>query len=669
MLLRYGGTACPGYEDPYLNESGDHLMRLRLSFLVLLCLGMVCQGSAQTRDVVQLPWNNWSFHLGNDPRCAAVSDPGCVWQAPGTPKPPEGEIWQRTEITLPEAVRAVPQLGLLMQGEWPVYEVFLNGSLIGGSGSFQRRSGPQDSRAIFPFSPSVAPGGVLVVTVHALNLRTALDPMNFTPKIAPMDRIGAIKDEDTLGNLSAFWQLYLYYLIMLAVGIVFLVMFGLDRNSRENLWLGLNLFGLGCLCTGNLATVIDMGISSTVAQAIFYSWNALFATMIIEFSFALMQKPVWLIFRLVEGCGLLFGIQWLYLLPLPDSIFWPFVAWSEYFYFAFRTSLMLAAVARLLPLPLCFKNRLPEMRLIGACLLFISIAAEWRHISSLWVHTAAHEIYFGTPNFQFLSLSYALFAIVMLVAMSARFRRVQRKSQAVQQELAAASAVQQLLLSSSAPSTSIYTLDTVYLPAGEVGGDFFHVVSDPGRDGSLLIVVGDVSGKGLQAALTVSTIIGALRGCREMRPSSVLAHLNRVLCGQIAGFATCCAAYVESSGRVIIANAGNHAPYCSGEELPTLPGLPLGIVKDVIYEETVHSVTPEDRLTFVSDGVVEAQNDDGELFGFERTRGVSARSAGAIAQAARDFGQNDDITVLTLTWPSRVAEIISETSVPASTSA
>jgi hypothetical protein len=640
-------------------------MRLRLSALVLLlCLGMTCQGGAQTRDVVEVPWNSWSFHMGNDPRCAAVADPGCAWQAPGTPKPPEGEIWQRVEITLPEALRGVPQLGLLMQGEWPVYEVYLNGSLIGGSGSFQRRRGPQNSRAIFPFSPSAAPGGRLVVTVHALNLRTALDPMNFTPKIAPMDRIGAIKDQDTLGNLSAFWLVYLSYLIMLSVGIVFLVLYGLDLKWRENLWLGLNLFGLGCLCIGNLATVIDIGIPSTVAQVIFYFWNGLFATMIIEFSFAFMRKPVWLVFRVVELCGLLVWIQLLYLLPLPDSIFWPFVGWSEYFYFAFRTSLMLAALARLVPLPLCFKSRLPEMRWIGACLLFISIAAEWRHISSLLVRTVPHEIYFGTPNYQFLSYSYALFAIVMLAAMTARF---QRKSQIVRQELAAASAVQQLLLSSSVPLTSSYRIETVYLPAGEVGGDFFHVASCPGADGSLLIVVGDVSGKGLQAALTVSTIIGALRGCSERRPSSVLAHLNNILLGHITGFVTCCAAYVESNGRICIANAGSQAPYCAGEEVPTLPGLPLGLVKGSAYEETVHSLSPEDRLTFVSDGVVEAQDDSGELFGFERTRIVSREPAKAIAQAARDFGQNDDITVLTLTRLSPDAAIVSESTVLLST--
>jgi serine phosphatase RsbU (regulator of sigma subunit) len=78
-----------------------------------------------------------------------------------------------------------------------------------------------------------------------------------------------------------------------------------------------------------------------------------------------------------------------------------------------------------------------------------------------------------------------------------------------------------------------YAVESVYLPAQQVGGDFFQVL--PGEDGSLLIVVGDVSGKGLKAAMTVSTIVGALRGCTMRKPAKVLAYLNRILYGQISG--------------------------------------------------------------------------------------------------------------------------------------
>ncbi|MGB7266864.1 MAG: PP2C family protein-serine/threonine phosphatase [Terracidiphilus sp.] len=628
-------------------------MRSRLSvLLLLLCLAIARKGNGQMPDVERLPWSQWSFHVGNDPRCAAADDPGCVWQGPSSPNRPfQGEIWQRVEITLPQPLRTEQQLGLLVQGEWPVYEVYLNGRLIGRSGSFEKRRGPQNSRAIFSFSPDIAPAGRLVVAIHAQNLRTALDPMDFTPAIAPMDRIGAVMAEDTLVNLHECWQIYFCYLIMLSVGLVFLVLFALDRQARENLWLGLNLCSLGCLCLGNFATAIDVGMSSMTAMAIYFTLNAWMAAIIVEFSFSLMRRRVWFVFRLVEICGFLFAIQLVLLLPVPGSVYEAVARLTPFLYLCFRTVVMLTAIARLVPLPLCFRSPLPEMRWIGACLLFITVTAESRHVTSIWARSSALGPYFGASTFNFLSYSYALFAIVMLAAMTVRFRRIQHRSQIMERELAAASAMQQLLLSRPSSSTPVFDLETVYLPDGEVGGDFFHIIpaDNDASNGALLIVVGDVSGKGLQAAMTVSTIIGALRGCTLRSPAAVLAYLNRVLVGHVTGFVTCCVTHADGDGTVRIANAGNPAPYCNGEEVHTLPGLPLGMIEDATYDETSYQIAPQDTLTFVSDGVIEATGPAGELFGFARTRAMSTRSASAIAEAARNFGQHDDITVLTIT--------------------
>jgi len=98
-----------------------------------------------------------------------------------------------------------------------------------------------------------------------------------------------------------------------------------------------------------------------------------------------------------------------------------------------------------------------------------------------------------------------------------------------------------------------------------------------------------------------------------------------------------------------MANAGHLSPYLRGEEIPVNPGLPLGIAAGIQYSETHFQLEPGDMLTLMSDGVVEAMNSDGELYGFERTRTISTQSAGTIATAAQAFGQEDDITVLTLT--------------------
>jgi serine phosphatase RsbU (regulator of sigma subunit) len=236
---------------------------------------------------------------------------------------------------------------------------------------------------------------------------------------------------------------------------------------------------------------------------------------------------------------------------------------------------------------------------------------------------------------------------IISVLMLRRFLQGQRQREQWKLEMEQAQHVQQLLIPAAPPLTPGFTVESVYLPAQQVGGDFFQVL--PADDGSLLIVVGDVSGKGLKAAMTVSAIIGALRGCTLRKPSEVLAHLNRVLHGQITGFATCAAALIDPEGEVRLANAGNLAPYRNGEELPIDSGLPLGIVAESDYSETTYHLEPGDRLTFVSDGVVEATNQKKELFGFDRTQAISNQSATVIAAAAQEFGQSDDISVLSVT--------------------
>jgi serine phosphatase RsbU (regulator of sigma subunit) len=150
--------------------------------------------------------------------------------------------------------------------------------------------------------------------------------------------------------------------------------------------------------------------------------------------------------------------------------------------------------------------------------------------------------------------------------------------------------------------------------------------------------------------MTVSAVIGALRSTPPVSPAWILSALNYGLSGQLhGGFVTCCAARITQDGMVTIANAGHLSPYRNGAEVEVEPGIPLGIFAGAEYEETQFTLNPGERLTFMTDGVVEARNASGELFGFERTLRVSNSGAVAIAQAAKDFGQEDDITVLSVT--------------------
>jgi hypothetical protein len=214
-------------------------------------------------------------------------------------------------------------------------------------------------------------------------------------------------------------------------------------------------------------------------------------------------------------------------------------------------------------------------------------------------------------------------------------------------ELHAASTVQQLLLQSASRPTPGFHVDSVYLPASEVGGDFFFVSSAP--DGSLTAIVGDVSGKGLTAAMRVAMILGVLSGETSHEPGTILFGLNNALIAQgLLGFTTACCIRIGLSGEYALANAGHIAPYISGRELDTPPALPLGLIADQSYELVHGQLAPDERLVLMSDGVPEARGATGELYGFERLNDLTLMPALEIAEAARVFGQEDDITVLTL---------------------
>ena len=154
----------------------------------------------------------------------------------------------------------------------------------------------------------------------------------------------------------------------------------------------------------------------------------------------------------------------------------------------------------------------------------------------------------------------------------------------------------------------------------------------------------------MKAALLVSVIVGALRNRRSDQPAEVLRELNSVLADHSeGGFTTCCCALFVPDGTLTIANAGHLAPYRNGAEIETPPGLPLGVVRDAAWEETGITLQPGDRMVWVSDGVLEARDNKRALLGFERTQELASRSASEIARAAEQFGQEDDITVVSIT--------------------
>jgi serine phosphatase RsbU (regulator of sigma subunit) len=117
-----------------------------------------------------------------------------------------------------------------------------------------------------------------------------------------------------------------------------------------------------------------------------------------------------------------------------------------------------------------------------------------------------------------------------------------------------------------------------------------------------------------------------------------------------SGFTTALALRLDPDGTLTAANAGHVAPYANGKELEIDNGLPLGITAAAAYTNSTLHLESGTTLTLLTDGVVEAQNAKGELFGFDRAAQISSNPAQNVAEAAQTFGQQDDITVLTLTF-------------------
>ncbi len=243
--------------------------------------------------------------------------------------------------------------------------------------------------------------------------------------------------------------------------------------------------------------------------------------------------------------------------------------------------------------------------------------------------------------------------------------RIERER--VEQELRVARRIQQASLPKEVPTLEGWQISPNYRPAREVGGDFydFHLLSE----GRLGLVVGDATGKGVPAALVMSTTCGMLqlatRAFGSPSPGEVLGQVNETLLARIPSntFVTCFYAILEpESGTVRYANAGHDLPYLhrngEAEELRAR-GIPLGIMPGMSYEEGEVSLAEGNCVLFYSDGLVEAHNPKGEIFGFPRLRALVAKHGEEnslektllrelYSFVAEGWEQEDDITLLTL---------------------
>jgi PAS domain S-box-containing protein len=245
----------------------------------------------------------------------------------------------------------------------------------------------------------------------------------------------------------------------------------------------------------------------------------------------------------------------------------------------------------------------------------------------------------------------------------AREQEVVKERERIEQELRVARMIQHTLLPKSLPELEAYKIAVHYQPAREVGGDFYDLLQLP--DGRLGLIVGDVSGKGVPAAIVMAITRTMLRSAYHLgSPGEILKKVNDDLFPDIPPnvFVTCLAALLDNkTGRLQYANAGHDPPFvrhAGGVGKLRATGMPLGLMAGMTYEQKEITLQPGENVLLYSDGLAEAHSQHHEMFGFPRIeKFVGAHSEGAelidsllveLEQfTGEDWEQEDDITLLT----------------------
>lgn len=601
------------------------------------------QWSSGTVDVT----DGWRVHAGDDLEWAQPGLDDSAWQTVNLDElgaAQNGWRWFRLRVKLPHGHR---HEHLLIAGGEGAYQAFVNGHAIEDARLEPWYAVKRPVEEVIPLRDDVD-DVTLALRTHATQMYTIWHlPLFLTVDVGSADAIDNERISFESQRLYSAIPSMIVNLIVLLAGIGAFALYRSQRGHAEYLWLGLYLALLG-VANGLLycsnAGLISLALNNLFADPLIYICTA--AQIQFTFSFAgLRVSWTWRNYEYLLFVG-----------PVLSS--GGTLGWLPNISYVLIEALMILPAALLLPVLLLVWNRrgnreagwliVPSLLPAATTALFdvgsASLFTGWGKLDFL-----ANPIPLGPVPLQISDIGDFLFVLAIGVVMFFRFARVSREQTRVAAELEAAREIQQRLVPAELPEVRGYALEAAYFPAQEVGGDFYQVLEQP--DGAQLVVVGDVSGKGLKAAMTGTLALGALRALsREaLRPAAMLTRLNQqmVETGE-GGFITCVCLRMGRDGALTMANAGHVAPYRNCEELPVEQSLPLGIVAGVTYEDDAIRLEPGERMTLMSDGVVEARDAHGVLFGFERTRAISGERAEAIAAAARQHGQEDDITVVTV---------------------
>jgi hypothetical protein len=653
-----------------------------LWLLLILCLPAATATHAQTLTAaypgkgVFTTTGNWRFHLGDDPRWLAPTFDDSAWEQLSADEPwgaqthpgYTGFAWYRRQIDI---ANVTGPLSIYVPPIESAYELTFNGQRIGGFGQLPPHAvwAPNPVSNVFPLPKPDATGhlrGVLTLRVWKAMLAST-DPIDGGGLNGPP----LIGDSKLLANTLALQETkrerrdlirIIQNAVFFIVAAIALGMWAFDRSRKLHLWLGIFLLGFAGQFEASFPALWRLEVfdwAQLYLNAIYAAINLGF-WMLILVLFGLDRERLWRRTTAILAAVYLLA----YAVDTTTTFYWasswPPLRSIDAFTTAIYTILPLYLFI-LLAAGLRRRRDLTLLPTVLACAALqtytlivtaVGQGAQFTHLNFQKIFTAA-TIHLGPYNF---NVNGQLQAIVLVTLVATIYReQIRERSRRlfVESELRSAQEIQSVLVPEATPSIPGFDITSLYWPAGEVGGDMFQVIPSPAGD--VLIILADVSGKGLKAAMTVSLLVGAVRTLADTttNPLNLLNGLNKRLIGRSnGGFSTCLVLHVSSTGLVTLANAGHLPPHLNGLAIPMEGSLPLGLIPGAEFPVSHLQLNEGDDLTLYTDGVLEAQRETtGELFGFDRTHALLATrpSVQTIAETARTFGQADDITVIKIT--------------------
>jgi hypothetical protein len=613
----------------------------------------------------------WQFHLGDDPAWASPGFDDSSWEQLSASKPwgaqthpnTEGFGWYRLHIAF--APDAPGSIALLVPNVDDSYQVYWNGRMVGTFGKVPPQANLWQNPEPRSFDLGPTESGVLAVRVWKDGFGSfdsgQQGGFESPPILGSPRAVAAALDSWNynwlLGQQLNFAFNSLYALVAL---ICFIVWFR-DRRQWLVLWMAGYAFSHAVVPLVNDGILpVTTGMAISVSTPFFSIGDV-----------SLLFLLVWLL-DLRSDARLMRVVRWVAIIDMGASMLDAFTGfgfalanpapwqWADAL-FTVPIFVIEAVPLYIIAVALLRRTRLDWTRwmvafvalltqMLFVCIYTFEQGSRFTHWTLGNTISAPLFTIFGSPVTA-PNIGSTLLLIVLAYAVNRYAAENSRRQMAMQQEFQNARVVQQILIPADIPEVPGFTIESVYKPAGEVGGDFFQIVAL--EHGGVLAVIGDVSGKGMPAAMTVSLLVGTVRTLAHytQSPGEILAAMNqRMLARSQGGFTTCLVLRADADGTLTAANAGHLSPYIDGAEVAVESGLPLGLAAHSIYSETQCSLKPGQQLTLLTDGVIEARDQSGELFGFERAAAISCKSADQIAKTAELFGQDDDITVLTLNF-------------------